>query len=329
VLLAGSDARVLGLSSRTRNARVARRAGATIVDEASSPRGQLSPAIEVPAGVLIDAGLFKPRPPSPGRIQPDGIAALDISTGQARSKAAWTLLRRTGKSSDGWVSRHLNRPVSRIVSWVLLSCGLSASHASFLTLLIGLVGALVAAEPGYVPFVVAGILFHVASILDGVDGEMARVTLTESEWGARIDTIVDQVTYVAFFAGMAVGWAREGSSREVAIWTVLIAAALVASLGRGARFVAAHAPNASFVFIDRTVRRAARDAGATLRAVASMFTLLRRDVFAIVFLAVSLTGQRLLVPALVAFGILLANFTFSFYGRELAAAAAAERSSSR
>ncbi len=66
-----------------------------------------------------------------------------------------------------------------------------------------------------------------------------------------------------------------------------------------------------------------------LRIAASLFTLLRRDVFSVVFLIVALTGQRALVPALVAFGVLLANFTFSVYARELVAAAAAERRGSR
>jgi hypothetical protein len=48
------------------------------------------------------------------------------------------------------------------------------------------------------------------------------------------------------------------------------------------------------------VRRAARDTGrATLRLAALLFTLLRRDLFAVLFLAVSLTGQRAAVPVLI------------------------------
>jgi phosphatidylglycerophosphate synthase len=324
VLMAGTDARVLGVSSRVRNARVAERAGAVVIDGEPAPSAE--PSVLVPAQVLIERSAV--ARPAAAPLVPNCVDVLDISTRGARAKAGWTILRTTAKPSDGWISRHCNRPISRIVSFALLSMGLSASHASLLTLAVGLIGAAVAAAPGYAAFVAAGVLFHVASVLDGVDGEMARATLTESEAGARIDTIVDQVTYVAFFIGMTIGWAREGSSRDVVIWTFAIAVALVASLGRGARFVAAHAPNASFVFIDRAVRRAATRSGLVLRAAASLFTLLRRDTFAVVFLAVSLTGQRLLVPALVAFGILLANFTFSVYGRELAEAAAAERTSS-
>ena len=253
-------------------------------------------------------------------------AILDLSTRQHRRRAERLILRRTGKATDGWVSRHWNRPVSRAISAVLLSLGLAASHASILTLLLGFATAAIAMAPGYYPMLWTGVLFQFASILDGVDGEMARATLTESEAGARLDTFVDQLTYLTCFAGITIGWIREGSGRTVLWWTVGVGIALVVSLARGGRFVARHAENASFVFIDRAVRRAARDTGlATLQVAAGAFTLLRRDVFAVIFLAVGFTGQRVLVPALIAFGVIVANATFSVHHRELAAAATAER----
>ena len=64
-----------------------------------------------------------------------------------------------------------------------------------------------------------------------------------------------------------------------------------------------------------------------LRAAASVFTLLRRDVFAVPFFLASLTGIRAFVPGLVAFGVVVANFTFSRYDEELAAAAEGRLSS--
>jgi CDP-L-myo-inositol myo-inositolphosphotransferase len=235
-------------------------------------------------------------------------------------------LRATQKVTDGWVSRTLNRPVSRACSRVALSVGMTASTASFITLLIGLGCAWIAAQPGYVPLVLTGILFQLASILDGVDGEIARATLTESDNGARVDTIVDQVTYVACFAGATIGWVREGSGTVALASTLFIGFALVLTLLRGGRFVSQHADNASFVFIDRAVRRAALDTGRLpLRLAAAAFTLLRRDLFAIIFLVVSLTGVRAMIPALIVVGILIANLTFTFYGSELADAARAER----
>jgi hypothetical protein len=102
--------------------------------------------------------------------------------------------------------------------------------------------------------------------------------------------------------------------------------ALLLSLWRGGRFVARYAPNASFVFIDRSVRRAASDTGLPLlRLAAHAFTLLRRDLFSVVFMGVALLGNRALIPAMVAAGIVVANLTMTVYHRELAAAARSER----
>jgi CDP-L-myo-inositol myo-inositolphosphotransferase len=324
VPLNGPDVRFLGGSAASRNARVARRVGASICALADLPGDSAEIAVIVPAHVGLMASFFSDSA-FPRRTVP-ASTILNLATADDRRTATGLALRATQKATDGWVSRTFNRPVSRRFSRAALAAGMSASSASFITLLIGLGCAWIAAQPGYLPLALTGVLFQLASILDGVDGEIARATLTESEAGARVDTVVDQVTYVACFAGANIGWIREGSGTLAAASTVVIGVALVLSLLRAGRFVARHAENASFVFVDRSVRRAARDTGRLpLRVAAAAFTLLRRDVFAVIFLAVCLTGIRALIPSLILVGILIANVTFSVYGRELAAAARAER----
>ena len=377
VLSPGPDVRLVGVSVRARNLRVAARAGVEVADAAELAAHGDRLALLIPPGVAIEPPLFPlPACPSPACASPVSLVApgigdskpaaavlfgrasalaalaeltppaagsaraaaaalphcataagalLDVSTASARRRAAWHILQRTGKPTDGWVSRHLNRPISRLFSFVMLSIGLRAVHGSALTLAVGLGAAAAALRPGHLAMVLTGLLFQAASIADGVDGEMARATLTESKRGARIDTIVDQLTYVACFVGLTIGWVREGGGTEAATWAFVIAAALVLSLLRGGRFVSKYAPDASFVFIDRAVGRAARESGrASLRFLSRAFMLLRRDVFCLVFMAVAITGRRALVPALVGFGVLIANLTFTIYRRELAAAALAE-----
>jgi phosphatidylglycerophosphate synthase len=365
VLLDGADPRFLGGSARARNERVARRAGATVWSQSSVPPTLEGCVVLVPADVALTTALFKdgclidaekrrqatrlesadgafvvvaagagalarladkdavaalaPAPVTSGRL-------LNISTTAHRRRATHAVLRATQKATDGWISRTFNRPLSRAFSRFALMFGLSATAASIVTLLVGLLCAWIAAQPGYGPLVATGVLFHLASVLDGVDGEIARATLTESASGARIDTVVDQVTYVACYVGVMIGWAREGSGTVAAGVAVLTGLALVFSLLRAGRFVAAYADNASFVFIDKAVRRAAAETGRLpLRLAASSFTLLRRDLFAVIFLAASLTGVRALFPVLILAGVGIANLTFSVYGRELVDAAGVER----
>jgi phosphatidylglycerophosphate synthase len=355
VLLPGPDARVLGTSVRARNARVAQRVRATLATPTELVNHGDTITLVVPSHVLIDTPLFErdaaahdgslvavdgalvgrardiarhlaaPRatPPIPRRQAPPG-AIFDVSSTRGQHLAAGAILLRTGKPTDGWVSRRLNRPISRRISHLLLGWGFAASHASAITLAVGILAAAVATVPGHVPFALTGLLFHLASVLDGVDGEMARATLTESPSGARLDTVVDQLTYVACFIGVMIGWGREADPASA--WFLGAAAAVLLGLGlwRGARFVARYASNGSFVFVDRSVRRAAELPGRRgLRVASTLFTLLRRDLFALIFLVVSLTGTRALVPWLVIVGALVAHTTFVLYPRELAHAAVA------
>ena len=363
VILPGSKARVLGLSIRERNLRVARRAGAHIVEAASLPEHGDELAMVVGPGTIIDLSLFAaiteiPIGAGPSRLvagdsaAPSAIvgrardlvrfvegasdetrlpvqtvpadALLDGTTVASRRSAAWRILRRTGKPTDGWVSRHFNRPVSRVVSYALLSLRLRPNHVTIMTLVLGFVAALLGSRPGYLALIWTGVLFHLTSVLDGVDGEIARATLTETETGARLDTFVDRLTCLLCFGGVTVGWAQEVGGLQTVIIGFVVLVGLLLSLARGERFVARHAPNASFLVIDRSIRRAARDSeDVLLRLAATGFSFLRRDLYSVVFLVVAFTGRRELIPALLIFGIVLANLTFSRYHRQLAAAAVA------
>ena len=141
---------------------------------------------------------------------------------------------------------------------------------------------------------------------------MARATLTESDPGARLDTIVDRdhVSGLLRRSHDRMGTRRQRSTRLAldgrrrgGARSQPVARRPIRRATRTERFVCFYRPIGP---------PAAHDSGRwALRAAASLFTLLRRDVFAVLFLFVSLTGRRALVPALVAFGVLLANFTFS------------------
>jgi phosphatidylglycerophosphate synthase len=251
----------------------------------------------------------------------DGL--LDGTTRASRRRAAWHILRRTAKTSDGWVSRHFNRPVSRTVSYALLALRLRPNHVSIMTLMLGVAAAAIGSNPGSLALIGTGILLHMTSVLDGVDGEIARATLTESDAGARLDTFVDRSTCLLCFGGAMIGWGREVGFVHASLVGLVVVLGLFLSLARGQRFVARHGTNASFLLIDRSVRQAARDSeDSLLRLAAAGFSLLRRDLFSVLFLAVSFTGRRELIPGLVVFGIVLANLTLSRYQHELAAAAA-------
>ena len=84
--------------------------------------------------------------------------------------------------------------------------------ATFLT---GLAGAWSVLDGTYWSVLLGALLFQVSSILDGCDGEVAVLTFRESKYGSWLDTITDNLTYLAFFA--AVVWAYAGGSGDTVI----------------------------------------------------------------------------------------------------------------
>lgn len=345
-IVSGSPSpRFLGLTAAERNRRVAQRAGA-----AGATADASTPLLTVPPGVVITADVIRALPPPTGvwQLQWDPVkpplvwrasdavpssgggsralpagAALDVSTASARWRSAWHLLRRSGKPTDGWLSRHVHRKISRVCSYLLLSLGVSANVATFLIFGVGVASGWLMAQTTHATMIAGAFLFWFASIADGVDGEMARLTLSESAWGERLDTFVDDATYFVAFAGVLVGWWRQGIGTAGAVLAASVAIALPIGLISSMRFVrAVTGDRVDTKLIEIGVIDAARSTRAwPLRMASSVFVLFRREAVALAFFAVSLvTDRRAVYPALLAAGLVVALATIALYRDEIAGA---------
>ncbi len=76
---------------------------------------------------------------------------------------------------------------------------------------IGLAGAWLLAQTQYGAHLAGALLFLVAVMVDGLDGEVARLTLQETRFGHYLDIITDNVVHVAIFTGLALGLSRATS----------------------------------------------------------------------------------------------------------------------
>ena len=126
----------------------------------------------------------------------------DIDTVKDLKRAERHIFFRSGKPLDGWVSRKINRKVStRIFSPLLLNLFPDitpniASIISFLTaILAGTAFFLLRPLPG-------AIILQIASILDGCDGEIARLKKTGTSFGGFLDSIFDRYADTFLLFGM-------------------------------------------------------------------------------------------------------------------------------
>jgi len=164
-------------------------------------QGELLPDLLERFGWAPDRG--KERVPLP-----EGLYSIFILSREDYAEAEKLLLRSVRKETDGFVSRHLNRPVSLFLSRLFTGLGISPNQISVGNLALGLLGAWLTALGGDLNILVGALLFQVSSILDGSDGEVAKLTFRSSERGSWIDTLCDELTCLAYFAALPVGLYR-------------------------------------------------------------------------------------------------------------------------
>lgn len=142
------------------------------------------------------------------RTEGEGFAQR-VRDSKEASVAKRALLRSLRKPIDGFISRHLNRYVSLAVTRQLVKLGIRPNVFTVLFLFIGLAAAGFASQVESVwALIISGLLFQAQSILDGCDGEMARLTFRYSKVGEWLDTVGDDITNYAYCLGLAIGLSR-------------------------------------------------------------------------------------------------------------------------
>ena len=113
------------------------------------------------------------------------------------------------KSTDGVFAR-MNRKVSIPISRQLIKFPITPNMVSLFTLGVSFSAGVFFALGGRANMLVGAILSVFASILDGSDGEVARLTFQDSPFGCWLETICDYLYYVFIFAGMMIGLLGRG-----------------------------------------------------------------------------------------------------------------------
>lgn len=129
----------------------------------------------------------------------------DVDTPESLRFAEKILFQSCRKSTDGFISRKFNRSISLFFTSYLIKTPIKTLYVTLAATLVGILSGYFATKGGYGPYLFAAFLFEFASILDGVDGELARLRLTDSKVGQWLDTLSDNLTYVLFIIGTALG----------------------------------------------------------------------------------------------------------------------------
>jgi len=165
---------------------------------------------------------------------------MDLSTAKARLRTSLV------KGGDGPVSRYLNRPISTRISLAVASLRPAPDLLSVLAAMVGVLsGWLLSVGAGFA----GGLLVHAASVLDGVDGESARLQLRASPRGAMLDGVLDRIADAAILAGLGV-WALDTASAGTSLLlTVAATTGAILSMATKDRAAALALPQAPERFL--------------------------------------------------------------------------------
>jgi len=147
-----------------------------------------------------------------GKVQTHDIADaywVDVDDARAIRRAEQVLLDRLPKSTDGPIARHLNRPLSKRISRRLVRSSITPNQISMFCFGVSALAAGLFAMGGHLLLALGAVLAQFSSVIDGCDGEVARLKLRESSFGGWFDAVLDRyadaillfgLTWHAFFA---------------------------------------------------------------------------------------------------------------------------------
>jgi phosphatidylglycerophosphate synthase len=212
--------------------------------------------------------------PGPGdavRIANGDLLCVPVVSDANRAAVERELWRALKSSSDGWVDRYLNRRCSPWFSRQFVRVPLTPNQVTVIAFVIGLAAAFGFAHGSWVGGVVGALLLQWSAIIDCCDGEMARLTFSESRSGYYLDITCDNIVHVAVFAGIA--WSSYQALGET--YALLLGG------------LAAMGTMVSFVVVLATRRRRTRVLPASLdRLIDALAT---RD-FSVILIICALTG---------------------------------------
>ncbi|MER7536806.1 DUF5941 domain-containing protein [Streptomyces sp. NPDC097704] len=204
-------ARALGAVSATAGA-----AGTDTVTDADVLTDALAEALDAD-GVAVhrpQLGTLVATVPTDAEARHEARAAVDAVDDEA------VRLRSAVKAHDGFFTTFFISPYSRYIARWCARRGLTPNQVTTASLLTALIAAGCAATGARGGYIAAGVLLLVSFVLDCTDGQLARYALKYSTMGAWLDATFDRAKEYAFYAGLALGAARNGDD----VWALALGA---------------------------------------------------------------------------------------------------------
>jgi phosphatidylglycerophosphate synthase len=253
---------------------------------------------------LVDADAARERELAPmglaiRRASGQPAAGLDIGryywhrlNGPDDARVATSkVLLATMKATDGVFAR-TNRRVSLRISRLLLNTRVTPNMVTVGTLVCGLLAGWLLSRGHHAALVAGSVVAWVASMLDGVDGELARAKFQSSAFGHWLEMACDYVFYIALFVGLGLGLHRVTGETRWLVMGVGAGAGVIPSFAAVAQLKRIYARRGSmgdfYLAYERTVT--APGSSLFLRVTPHLAAFMTRAVFPYFLVAFAVLG---------------------------------------
>ena len=133
------------------------------------------------------------------------------------------------KPQDGFMSRYFDRHLSLAASRALLDTTVTPNQMTLFSTALGLIGASFFLGDSRLYYVTGALLVWLHSVLDGCDGELARVRFQESPLGSDLDFWGDNLVHFALFSCLGLGFWFTGNGVHTLILAAVADAGVLSS----------------------------------------------------------------------------------------------------
>ena len=131
---------------------------------------------------------------------------------------------------DGFVDRYVNRKCSGLLTRGFLRLGWSPNTITLVSMGVGLLAAALFVPGSWELALLGAFILQLSVIIDCCDGEVARLTFSESKFGQELDIWADNVVHIVLFAGIACGAFLHGPWEHTNLPLLLGASAVLANV---------------------------------------------------------------------------------------------------
>jgi phosphatidylglycerophosphate synthase len=184
----------------------------------SADRDRGGEIITGPLAQVIQSGVAPDRhtignffPPETLKLLPFALNGRPEDREEAELRLAQSLSAETAQK-DAPLARWIDRRISWRISYRLARTPITPNMVTIANTIFGLGAAWMFSVPNYAVRLLATIFFLVSIVIDGVDGELARLKMRETKFGGALDVVTDNIVHAAIFVGLLTGCYRASMS---------------------------------------------------------------------------------------------------------------------